>query len=260
MIANLRYTAAPSRREEILRRVRDTGYVSSGRLAAELAVSEMTIRRDLHRLAEAGVVRLVHGGASLPDGAGPGSPFPDRERHGRPAKAAIGAAAAERVAAGTTIALDSGTTTLELARRLPVGMPVTVVTHSLAALAMLSHRADLTVIGLGGLYHESTRSFGGPETWAAAGRLRVDTLYLSASALDRRGVYCATPFEAETKRALIAVADRVVLLADASKPQASAPILTCPYTDIDALITDTTIDPATLHHLRTTIPHITLAR
>jgi DeoR family fructose operon transcriptional repressor len=236
---DLRYAAAPGRRERILRAVRASGYASAAALAAELGVHEMTVRRDLRRLSGDGLVRLVHGGASLPDGVPPdGRPWPDRLASGQPAKAAIAARAARDVTAGRTLGLDSGTTVAELARRLPADRNLTVATHSLAAMAALGERPDVTLLGLGGLYHEPTRSFSGPATRRAIAELRLDTLYLSASAISPAGVWCATPYEADTKQALLAAADRVILLADTTKTTGTAPVLVCSWPAIHEVVTD----------------------
>ena len=76
----VRYTDAPARREELLRRLSVEGYVSSSRVAEELGVSEMTIRRDLRQLEADGLARRVVGGASLPN-LGPRSPLRRARRH-----------------------------------------------------------------------------------------------------------------------------------------------------------------------------------
>ncbi|MGA8117314.1 MAG: DeoR family transcriptional regulator, partial [Actinocatenispora sp.] len=65
----LRYTEAAARRQRIVRQVRETGFTAAAALARELGVHQVTIRRDLRRLAQDGLVRLVHGGAGLPHGA-----------------------------------------------------------------------------------------------------------------------------------------------------------------------------------------------
>jgi hypothetical protein len=83
----LRYTSAPRRRDEILRRMRSAGYVSAPDLSADLSVSGRTVRRDLQKLADLGLVELVYGGALAPGGVTPGSSFGARSRHS-PARSA----------------------------------------------------------------------------------------------------------------------------------------------------------------------------
>jgi len=110
------------------------------------------------------------------------------------------------------------------------------VTNSLPAMVALGERSSL--IGLGGFHHPATRAFTGPDTIAAIGRLRVQTFFLAASGLSDRGAYCGTPLDAETKRAFIGIAERVVLLADSSKLRQTAPVPICDYDRVDALVTD----------------------
>jgi DeoR family transcriptional regulator, fructose operon transcriptional repressor len=239
----LRYTGAAARRQRIVRQVRETGFASPAALAHDLGVHEMTIRRDLRLLADEGLVHLVHGGASLPRGAALGSPYRERAGSSRAAKAAIGSAALGYLRHSAAVGLDSGTTVAELARRLPDDADLTVVTHSLTAMAELGNRTGMVLIGLGGLYNATSRSFAGPETRTALSQLQLDVLFLSASALSRDGVFCANPFEAETKRTLLRAAARVVVLADASKLIRSAPARICGLERITAVVTDARIRP-----------------
>ncbi|MGR6318282.1 DeoR/GlpR family DNA-binding transcription regulator [Micromonospora soli] len=240
----LRYTSAPQRREEILRRMRGTGYVSAPELSVELAVSERTVRRDLQKLAEQGLVDLVYGGALAPTGVAPGSPFLTRVQAQYAQKRAIANQALQLVEPGATIGIDAGTTTLEMARLLPPGSDVTVVTHSLPAMGAVGERDDLTLIGLGGLLHPSTQTFTGPDTITTISRLRVHTFFLAASGLGPDGAYCSSPLDAEAKRAFIGIAERVVLLTDSSKLRQIAPVPICDYGRLDALITDDAITDA----------------
>ncbi|TDC06386.1 DeoR/GlpR transcriptional regulator [Nonomuraea longispora] len=234
--ASLRYSSAPHRREAILRRIELDGYVAAADLVTELGVSPNTVRRDLRRLAGDGLVRAVRGGAAAADvGA---TPFTDRSVQASAAKRAVAAAAVRHVEPGTAIALDSGTTTLEIAKLLPSAADLTVITHSLPAIAVLAPRPDVTLIGVGGQYGRDTRSFGGPETLASLEHMSVRTLFLAATALDGSGVYGATPYEAETKRRLIAIARRTIVVGDARKFVLSAPIRVCGWDAADLLVTD----------------------
>ncbi|KAB8195341.1 DeoR family transcriptional regulator [Nonomuraea phyllanthi] len=232
-----RYSDAPDRRAAILRRIELDGYVAATDLVAELGVSANTVRRDLRRLAGDGLVRAVRGGAAA-TGPAAATPFTDRSAQASDAKGAIAAAAVRHVEPGTAVALDSGTTTLEIAKLLPADAGLTVITHSLPAIAVLAPRPEVTLIGVGGQYGRDTRSFGGPETLAALENVSVRTLFLAATALDGSGVYGATPYEAETKRRLIAVARRTIVVGDARKFGLSAPIRVCGWDAVERLVTD----------------------
>jgi DeoR family fructose operon transcriptional repressor len=240
----LRYNSAPGRREEILRRLRATGYVSAPELSGRLYVSERTVRRDLQKLAELGLVELVYGGALAPGGVTPRSPFGARSQLRPAQKRAIAELALRFVEPGATLGLDAGTTSLELARLLPSDADLTVVTHSLPAMTAIGESPGIGLIGLGGFHHEPTQAFTGPDTVAAIGRLRVHTFFLAASGLSREGAYCATPLDAETKRAFIGIAERVVLLCDSSKVRQTAPVPVCDYDRLDAIVTDDAVSAA----------------
>ena len=103
--------------------------------------------------------------------------------------------------------------------------------------ALLGHE-HAEVACLGGRYNARTQAFSGPATIAAVSELRVRTLFLAASGMRPDGVYCGTDVEALTKRAMVNIADEVVLLADSSKFGVSAMVRACTLTDLDHLITD----------------------
>ena len=234
----MRYLSAPRRRDEILRRLRLAGHVSAPDLSAKLAVSSRTVRRDLQKLADAGLVELVYGGALPPDGVLPGAPFQARHQVRAPQKRAIASLALQFVARGATIGIDAGTTTLALAALLPVDFDLTVLTHSLPVMAALSERSDINLIGLGGMYDPVTQTFSGPDTVEGLNRMRLHTCFLAASSVTPTGAYCSTPLDAQAKRAYLGIATHVVLLADSSKLHQTAPVPVCGYERVDVLVTD----------------------
>lgn len=235
----MRYTDAPARRQELLGRLTATGYVASAEAAVELGVSEMTIRRDLQRLADDGLARRVPGGASLP-GAGGAEPFETRSGSAGAVKRALARAALPLLADAGTVALDAGTTVAAIVDLLPPGLAV--VSHSLPVISACTGSADREVVALGGFYEPSTRSFTGPTTWAAARELAIDVAVLSCTAVDERGVWSASPVDAEIKRALVAASDHVVLLADHSKAGERAAVRFAAPEAVDVLVTDAAPD------------------
>src|SRR5690348_3577662 len=128
---------AAERRQAILRALNDGGAVRVADLAADLDVSEMTVRRDLDAMDAADLLRKVHGGAVSRHNRGeePGSSV--KAGLQREQKAAIAAAAAATVEDGMTIAISGGTTTTELARRLRHRPSITVVTNSVSVFSVL---------------------------------------------------------------------------------------------------------------------------
>lgn len=231
----MRYTGAPDRRRDLLRRAREAGYVSSTEAAAAFGVSEMTIRRDLRLLAAEGLVQRHSGGASVAPPAA-GVPFDERRGAATAEKLAVARAAVPLVAAEAVIALDAGTTVAALAALLPAGR--TIVTHSVPVINACIERDDLDLIALGGAYHAATRSFTGPLTRAGLDDLAVAVAVLSATAIGPGGVYCANAFDADTKRTMARIADRVVLLLDHGKIGARAPMRFLDLTAIDVVVVD----------------------
>jgi len=252
----VRYTDAPERRRELLRRVTDAGYVSSTEAAASLGVSEMTIRRDLRQLAAQGLVNRVAGGASLPAPAS-GAPFEDRRDAATREKECVARAAVALVPSGAIVALDAGTTVAALAPLLPGG--ITVVTHSVPVIQACTERDDIELIALGGAYHAPTRSFTGPITRTSLEELAVDVAVLSATAAGATGVYSANATDADTKRAMARIARRVVLLLDHGKLEARAPMRFLELASADVVVVDAAASAEQVAMLRGSCRQVVLA-
>jgi DeoR/GlpR family transcriptional regulator of sugar metabolism len=233
----LRYDSAPARREFILEAVRTAGFVSVSDLARELRVSDMTVRRDLRKLAADGEVEIVHGGVRLA-AAERTTGFTRRVATNPAAKRHIGQRAADLVNPGDAIAVDAGTTAYELAAALPRGFGGCIVTHSIPVTQLMLHRPGVRTVGLGGDLYPASQAFVGPMTVEGARNLRVRTFFMGAAAVDARGVYVDTDIERPTKRALMDIADEVVLLVDETKFSTSAPVLLCSFDSVNALVTD----------------------
>jgi DeoR/GlpR family transcriptional regulator of sugar metabolism len=249
---HVRYTDAPARRERLLARLDEAGYLASADVAAELGVSEMTIRRDLRRLAEEGLARRVPGGASLP-GTSTADTFETRSGSATHEKRAIARAAAALLEDDlASIALDAGTTVSQIVTFLPAA--TSVVSHSLPVIAACTATGTREVVALGGFYEPTTRSFTGPATWKAVRELTVELAVLSCTAVDERGLYSANPADAEVKRALLEVANRVVLLVDRHKVGGRAAVRFCEPDAVDVVVTDAT--GAGLTALQGAYPHV----
>lgn len=236
--AALRYDEAPARRRRILDTLSADGFLSVRAIAAELGVSDMTVRRDLKRLELAGEVRVVHGGASLPHGTLRTPDFVARASHSSDSKQRMAESAAQLVEPGDTIAIDAGTTSYAMAVALPEALPGCVVTHSVPVVQLMLGRPQQRVVVLGGDLLVDSQAFVGPMSVHAAESLRVRTFFLGAGAVDSRGVYVDADLERPTKLALMSAADRIVLLADSSKFSRSAPVKLCGWEGVHTLVTD----------------------
>jgi DeoR/GlpR family transcriptional regulator of sugar metabolism len=239
-----------TRQDFILRELRACAYLSVTELSQRLGVSDMTIRRDLRKLEDAGAVRVVHGGVSQPHGILQTPGFVLRAGRNADAKRRIAEYSLRLLHLGETIGMDAGTTTYQLATSLPDDFAGTIVTNSIPVIQRMLTVRSARVVGIGGELLPESQAFVGPMTVAATADLRLRTFFLGAAAVDVRGVYVAADVERPTKRALIGIADRVVLLADHSKFREPAPVLLAPLNELSAVVTDAAPPAAIADRLR----------
>ena len=233
---------AEERHRQIVERVQVAGEVNVNSLAARFQVTPETIRRDLTALDRAGTVRKIHGGAVRASSlATPETEVASREQLNTEAKYAIARAAVSRLGLveGSTILLDAGTSTGALARLLPEGLQLTVITDSVLIASHLATRSDLRVRVLGGQVRGITQAAVGPEALEALATLRVDLAILGANGLTaRHGLSTPDPDEAAVKRAMARAARRVVALVDSSKVGEEHLEQIVPCSMVDLLVTD----------------------
>jgi DeoR/GlpR family transcriptional regulator of sugar metabolism len=232
--AEVRMLAA-QRRELILDAVRSGETAGVVELARRFAVSEMTVRRDLARLALEGRLKRVHGGA-MSEREEP--PFAQIAVERLAEKQRIGFAAAQLVADGQTVMIDIGTTTLQLARQLR-GRTLTVITSSLAVIEELLPETGIDLVVLGGSVRRNYRSLVGVLAEDALRQLSADIAFLGASGISEDlYVMDTTMVEVPIKRGIIAASKRTVLLADAAKFQMHGSVRVCSAADLDAVVTN----------------------
>ncbi len=210
-------------------------------LAAAFDVSPMTVRRDLRVLAREGKLERVHGGAVS---AEEDRPFAEIAVERSEAKERIGAAAAGLVQDGQTVVLDVGTTAVQVARHLR-GRSLTVITTNLAAYEELLPEPEITLILPGGTVRRDYRSLVGVIAEDSLRQLSANVAFIGTSGVDAEvSVWDTTMVEVPIKRAMMAAADRVVLLADRQKFSMGGVVRVCGAADIDQIVTETGI-PAT---------------
>ena len=238
------------RQRSIVDAVARDGRVSVTELAARYDVTVETVRRD--RL---GALRKVHGGAvpatvlALPE-----TGVAERELVGSTAKQAIAQAALPHLHLrhDATVLLDAGTTVGALARRLPGGLDLTVITDSVLTAALLAGRDDMSVRILGGQVRGITQAAVGPEALAALAVTRVDVAVMGTNGLTvEHGLSTPDPDEAAVKRAMIRAAKQVIVLADATKVGQEHLVSFADLADIDLLVTDSSPPTSIAAHLAT---------
>ncbi|MBO9625488.1 MAG: DeoR/GlpR transcriptional regulator [Microbacterium sp.] len=225
------------RKDHLLGLLAREGRVVAKDVAATLEVSEDSIRRDLRELADAGLCIRVYGGA-LPV---PAADAPEATRRGIAAdsKERVARAAIELVRPGSTIVLDAGTTTLAMARMLPHGADLTVITPSpaVALAALEGSRARVLLIG-GELSRHSAVAGGGLALEAIA-HLAADLFFLGVTGIDPdHGLTTGELDDAVTKRALAARSAETVVLASAEKVGAASRFPVLDLADVAGVVFD----------------------
>jgi len=234
---------AEERQQLILERARSYGRVDVTALAQEFNVTTETVRRDLTALERHGVVRRVHGGAIPVERLGFEPAVSAKDTVMTEEKERIAKAAVAEIPPGGAILLDAGTTTARLANILPTDRELTVVTHSLIIASTLSTRRNLTLMMLCGRLRGRTMAM--VDGWAlhALHETYVDVAFIATNGLSvERGLTTPDPAEAMVKRAAIAAARRVVLLADHTKVGNDHFARFGELSQVDTFITDSGID------------------
>jgi DeoR/GlpR family transcriptional regulator of sugar metabolism len=238
------------RRELIRRRVVDDGFVRIEDLAEAHGVSLMTIHRDLDLLQSEGWLRKVRGGATAKPSAVHHGDVRHRMQAMAEAKEEIAAAALGLVAPGQAVMLDESTTALTLAGLLPTRGPLTLVTNFLAAIKAVAGQPGVDLIALGGAYYPAYDAFLGMRTSDAARSLRVDTLFMSTTAVTDGYCYHQSQETVAVKRALMESADRKVLMLDHSKFTKNGLHRLAPLGAFDVIIVDSATPGAVVASLR----------
>ena len=243
------------RRWAIVEEVQRNQRLSVCDLSDQFGVSEATIRRDLASLERRGLLQRVHGGAQAISLAEQAFLFDARLLQNTEVKRAIGQAASELIHPGDTIFLDSGTTTLEIARSIPVPLldsgGLTVVTRSLVIACEFRSRPSTRLVVLGGMYAHEFDTFVGAEVKHALQGIHVDTLFIGTDGVTAdRGLTTDNLLEVDLYPDMVRSADRVVVVTDSSKIGVSQLQATVSFDKIHAFITDTGAPEDFVHMLR----------
>jgi DeoR/GlpR family transcriptional regulator of sugar metabolism len=209
-------------------------------LAEQMSISLSTVRRDLDELERQGLVRRVHGGAVLIGGGGapdvPEPPPSDREVEHRHDKRAIAWAALKLLQPASTVMVSGGTTTAALVPLLHQIPELTVVTNSLDVAYRLA-ADEVDVIVLGGALRRPELSLLGHMVDVCLEDIQVDHAVMGAYGLNARsGVLGASGQESGTDRSLARCADRLTILADASKFTRRSPHRIAPTEQLTDLV------------------------
>ncbi|GHJ41888.1 DeoR family transcriptional regulator [Streptomyces sp. TS71-3] len=242
MTSNVHGVLAERRHQLILQALRSGGPAAVTDLSEQLDVSPATIRRDLVKLEEDGLLTRVHGGAVVEDGD---QPFAEVAEVRVTEKDAIAECAAAMIEDGQPVLLDIGTTAYRLARQLH-GRHLTVITSNLVVYEELADDEGIELVLLGGMVRRKYRSLVGFLTEDNLRELHADWLFLGTSGVRPDGqVMDTTVVEVPVKRAMIKASGKVALLADTAKFPGTGMARVCGPEDLDVVVTNAPVDPAT---------------
>jgi len=230
---------AAERRNRIAQLVGQQGSVRVSKLSELFQISEVTIRNDLDVLTQQGLLVRDRGGAIRNENGGLFIAYAQRASINLDAKRRIGRMAATLVTSGETIAMDAGTTVMEMAKSLSSDLAVTVVTNALNVATQVGALPKAHVIIIGGALVRETLSTLGPRSEHDLSEIAVQKVFLGANAMDAKFGITDTPAELARSKYLIAKAGRqVILLADSSKWGRVSFAKVLPLSEIQVLITD----------------------
>ncbi|WP_251151726.1 DeoR/GlpR family DNA-binding transcription regulator [Cellulosimicrobium sp. Marseille-Q4280] len=228
---------ASERREHLLETLRRDGKIVAKAAAAELGLSEDSIRRDLRDLAAEGLCQRVYGGAL------PVSPavvdYASRHQVGTVGKRLVAAAAVQLISPGATVILDGGTTALAVASALPPTLRCTVITHSPTVAAALVEHPGVEVFILGGRLFKHSAVASGAATVEAAQRISADVFLLGVTGIHpETGLTTGDGDEAAMKRVLAGRAAETYVLGSSEKIGAASPYRVIGFGDVAGIVTD----------------------
>ncbi|MER3400912.1 MAG: DeoR/GlpR transcriptional regulator [Thermoflexus sp.] len=240
-----------ARQERILQILSERSFITVEELAQLTGASLPTIRRDLQALAEEGLIVRTRGGASLgTPGVGHEIPYLTRARVRLPEKRAIARAALDLVREGEVLALDVGSTTIELARLLRLRRNLTVFTASLH-IAQLLANSEVSVFLLGGQLRKKELSVVGPLALRMAAQFYYDRFFMGVAGLDpEAGCTDFSLDDVEVKKVFLERSREVIVLADHSKLGHISFTAICPVQRVHRVITDAGADPILVARLR----------
>ena len=238
---------AAEREQMILQLLRERGFIGFQELDRRVDASPATLRRDLDRLATAGRIERVRGGARLASAAAAaeaienarltGVPFHENIGRNRAEKESIGRAAAALCQPGEAVIIDGGSTTLQMCPHLD-GLGLQVLTNSLHIVSALLPQPNTRIsIPGGALFREQNIVLSAFEEDGAS-RYHATKMFLGAAAVGRHGVMQSDVLLIQAERRLLGQADQLVLLVDSSKFTASAAHVLCALEEISILVTD----------------------
>ncbi|MES2773825.1 MAG: DeoR/GlpR family DNA-binding transcription regulator [Bacteroidota bacterium] len=234
---------ANQRREKIFELIQEDGSAKVVNLAKIFKVTEVTIRQDLERLENDGLVIKEHGGAFLKNIKDQVQSFSLGHKDNIDKKELIAKKCLEFIENGDSIILDSGSTTTEIAKHLKGFKNLTVITNALNIALMLGADPGIELIVTGGEFKPPTLSLTGQKAADSFKGLNVQKLFLATAGISlKSGLTYPSISDLVVKKAMIEAADTTYLVADSTKIGKSAFASLGALSLIDYIITDNGIE------------------
>jgi DeoR family glycerol-3-phosphate regulon repressor len=236
--------ALSRRQQRIIDKLHETnGVLSSAEITFLFNVSVQTIRKDLNELSELGLVRRVHGGISLPSNNHNLS-FSNRTVLNLAAKQNVARKVVELLPENCSIFLGIGTTPQQVAQALLDHPGLTVVTNNINVALTLSNNPKIQVYLAGGLVRSSDQDTMGPETNSFLNKFNIQYGIFGVGGLSKKGqLLDFSPEESSVSQTIMANSETRILIADHSKINRYAPMVTGTLSDIDILVMDFVSEP-----------------
>lgn len=219
--------------------------VKASELAALLDVSIDTVRRDLEVLEKKGIVKRVHGGAVLIQNTDNvlNKLFTEREIKNLEKKQEVASLAIELIEEGQAIALNGGTTTIEIAKAIVDRFQrLTVITNDLRILSILGANKQFNIILTGGFFNAEESTLYGKQCEEILAHFNIDIAFITVNALSLdHGLTDFRIHEVGVIQTIMSRAKYNVVAADSSKFETSSFINICPLKNIDLIISDSSL-------------------
>jgi len=226
------------RQQAILTLARGAGRVIVDDLAARFGVSPQTIRKDLNLLCDRRLLARQHGGAMLASGV-ENLAYAARRALAQAEKQRIAARCAALIPDGTSLFINIGTTTEEVARALLGHRNLLVVTNNIHVVGILLPSTGVEVVVAGGPVRRADGGIVGEATVDLVSQFKLDFAVIGASALDADGSLLDFDYrEVRVARAILANARTAILVADAGKFERSAPVRIGHVSDLATVVLD----------------------
>lgn len=229
----------PAERQKLLLNlISQKGVISISKLVESLNVSHMTVRRDIQKLEKMGSVISVSGGVKIGEHLSFEPTHQDKSLLFHDQKEKIGEMAAQFIPNNTTIYLDAGTTTLEIAYRIIERDDLLVITNDFSIAQFLMTNGKCELIHIGGTVNKQNYSSVGELAGQFLNQLSIDISFVSTSSWTLKGLTTPDENKLPVKKALIASSNQLILVSDSSKYGKVATFHICPLTHFDHIICD----------------------